>query len=96
VVQAHNKILICYPRSIGYPEGELEGAITRYDGMNWQTFTTADGLKSEIIVSIAGDGEGNVWFGTFFDGIMHYNGSIWDTFDLPPKNSYTMAYSLRV
>lgn len=53
---------------------------TRYDGSNWQTFTTEDGLADNYVVAISQDNQGNMWFGTWADGVSRYDGKNWLTF----------------
>ena len=45
----------------------------------WRTFTTADGLAFNQVVSIFEDQDGNLWFGTV-GGLSRYNGASWKTF----------------
>jgi streptogramin lyase len=42
--------------------GTSEG-ISRFDGTNWTTYTTDDGLTDDYVSSIAIDSEGIIWFG---------------------------------
>jgi ligand-binding sensor domain-containing protein len=53
--------------------------ISRYDGKNWRTYTTNDGLASNNIWVITQDNQDNLWFGTN-DGVSCYDGSRWRTF----------------
>ncbi len=43
--------------------GTWEG-VSRYDGEQFVTFTTEDGLAHNRVYCILQDGEGNLWFGT--------------------------------
>jgi hypothetical protein len=54
--------------------------VSRYDGVNWTTFTTADGLADDAVWAITEDGKGNLWFGTFGGGVSHYDGVAWTTY----------------
>ena len=38
--------------------------LSRYDGQNWTTYTTADGLVSDTVLSLAEDRQGQLWIGT--------------------------------
>ena len=63
------------------------GAVT-----GWQTFTEADGLADDYVLSIAEDDEGNIWFGTN-NGVSRFDGENWETFksdnsDLPDNVVY--------
>ena len=50
------------------------GAVTRYDGEDSVTFTTADGLASNSVNCILADRKGNLWFGTD-GGVTRYDRS---------------------
>ena len=47
--------------------------VTRFDGTNWTTYTTSDGLADNIIRSIFADKQGNMWFGTITSGVSKFN-----------------------
>ncbi len=40
------------------------GGLVRYDGREFTTFTTADGLSFGTVISLAEDGRGSLWIGT--------------------------------
>ena len=48
-----------------YWDGEkrIGGGISKFNGTNWTTYDTLDGLASNDVRSIAIDAEGNKWFG---------------------------------
>jgi ligand-binding sensor domain-containing protein len=46
---------------------------------NWTSFTTADGLIDNFILAIAGDADGNIWFGTK-GGVSRLSNSTWTSF----------------
>ncbi len=50
-----------------------------YDGRAWKTFTSADGLASDVVYSIAEDRQGNLWFGTDM-GVSRYDGLAWRSY----------------
>jgi hypothetical protein len=54
--------------------------VIRYDGSNWQTFTTENGLVDNYVIAICQDNQGNMWFGTWADGVSRYDGKEWRTF----------------
>jgi ligand-binding sensor domain-containing protein len=56
--------------------------VSRYDGRNWQIFTTKDGLPGNDVYAIYGDNQGNVWFGAFGGngGATRFDGTHWQTF----------------
>lgn len=49
--------------------GFNEGGVSRFDGMVWTSFTTADGLAPGTVSMIGEDPDGPQWFGTFGNGI---------------------------
>ena len=44
--------------------GTDKGGVYRYDGRDWTTYTTEDGLPSNAVESLLEDREGHMWFGT--------------------------------
>jgi serine/threonine protein kinase/ligand-binding sensor domain-containing protein len=80
-----------FPRPVvflEYEEGGLivgltdEGGLLFFDGSEWQRFTTADGLPSNSINSLALDADGNLWVITDQRGGI---GAIGDEFTPIPK-----------
>ncbi len=59
--------------------GDIGGGVSRYDGVDWQTFTTEDGLASNTVGAIFQSRDGVMWFGTL-GGVSRYDGSLWQTF----------------
>ncbi|MFA9566463.1 MAG: two-component regulator propeller domain-containing protein, partial [Acidimicrobiales bacterium] len=62
--------------------------VLAYDGDEWARFTTADGLPSDGISSVAVAPNGDVWVGTADDfqgdpsgGVARFDGGAWTTFD---------------
>jgi ligand-binding sensor domain-containing protein len=64
--------------------GTYEGGVSRYDPKSgaWTTFTTKDGLASDIVQAIVVDREGALWFGTSGGGVSRYDpkSGAWKTF----------------
>jgi len=54
--------------------------VSKFDGTNWTTYATANGLVSNKVYSIAIDGEGNKWFGTDA-GVSKFDGINWTTYN---------------
>ena len=56
--------------------------LSRFDGTNWATYTTDDGLADNSINSIAIDSEGNKWFFYGYDGkgVSKFDGTNWTTY----------------
>jgi len=59
--------------------GTSEG-ISRFDGTDWTTYTTDDGLVCNFVNSIAIDSDGNIWFGTNH-GVSSLDGVNWTVYD---------------
>jgi len=62
------------------------GGVTRYDGVNFTTFTTKDGLAHNQVGPILQDKDGYIWFGTGSvltrggRGVSRYDGTTFTTF----------------
>ena len=50
----------------------LDGAVKRYDGYVWTTYTEADGLSPANVRTIGQSKDGVMWFGTT-DGVVRFN-----------------------
>ena len=50
------------------------GGVSRFDGDEFRTFTTRDGLCSDLVYSMLCDRQGRLWFGTFDRGVCWYDG----------------------
>jgi ligand-binding sensor domain-containing protein/signal transduction histidine kinase len=46
-----------------------QGGLGKWDGHDWKTFSTSDGLSANIVRAIADDAEGNLWIGTERGGL---------------------------
>jgi len=55
------------------------GGVSRYDGENFVTYTTRDGLADNHVWAIAEDREGNLWFATK-NGVSCYDGQHFQTY----------------
>ncbi len=55
--------------------GTTNQGVYRYDGKSFTNFTTKDGLRSNVIFSVAEDKNGDIWFGTDA-GVSRYDGKI--------------------
>ena len=53
--------------------------VVRYDGSQWTTFDTSDGLGHNEVRAIVVDQAGTRWFATL-GGVTRYDGSTWKTF----------------
>jgi ligand-binding sensor domain-containing protein len=74
--------------------GTWGGGVSHFDGNTWTNYTTADGLASNIVYSIAQDPNGTLWFGTS-NGLSRYDGQSWINYDthtgLLENNVYAIA-----
>ena len=59
--------------------GTLSGGVSRFSGGRFTTFTTADGLASNTISSIAEGPDGTMWFGTP-NGVSAFAHGRWQSF----------------
>ncbi len=55
------------------------GGASRFDGMEWTTYTTADGLADNHVEAIAVAPDGALWFGTG-GGVSRFDGTTWTTY----------------
>ena len=56
--------------------------------MNFDNFTTSDGLSSNLVYSLAEDSLGHVWVGTDF-GLNCFDGTVFKSY---PKKQYPQLY----
>ena len=63
-----------------YPHG-----LCRYDGQDFTSYTTQDGLPSHQVVSILEDRQGYLWFGTQGGGLCRYDPERCVSFPLPAR-----------
>ena len=74
--------------------GTWGGGVSVYDGEQWRSYTTQDGLAGNIVYSMARDDNGVFWFGTN-RGLTRYDGTSWHTYDhgngLLEDNVYAIA-----
>ncbi len=60
---------------------------------NWTVFTTADGLINDEILSIAGDSDGNIWFGTK-GGVSKLSNSVWTSYSTTDGLAGSTVYAI--
>jgi len=56
--------------------GTWGGGVSRFDGKQWVSYTTRDGLSGNIVYSIVRDNNGVFWFGTD-NGLSRFDGKTW-------------------
>ncbi len=59
-----NEVCKVYESSKGYIWACCKGGVTKFDGINLQTFTEKDGLPAQSVLAACEDNNGNMWFGT--------------------------------
>jgi ligand-binding sensor domain-containing protein len=57
-----------------------EIGVYRYNGQSWTHFTTADGLVDNKICAITIGPDGNVWFGSYDQGVSRFDGTAWTSY----------------
>lgn len=75
--------------------GTWGGGVSRFDGKQWQNFTTEEGLAGNIVYAVAIDPhDGALWFGTNH-GVSRFDGEDWMTLTtqdgLADDNVYAIA-----
>jgi len=69
-----------------------------YEEDQWTLFTKAGGLSSNQIMSLEADSRGNLWVGSWDNGLMKYDGNNWTFYDeqdgLPDFTIYTIEEDL--
>lgn len=72
----------------------VDGALARYDGVSWTSFTTANApLPSGELHALAADAQGYVWVGTF--GLLRTDGVSWfDHSASLPANAWVYALAM--
>jgi ligand-binding sensor domain-containing protein len=73
--------LLDFEDSVGAPRGVARSAPVGADNAveGWQTFTEADGLANDFVLTIAEDVEGSIWLGTV-DGVSRFDEENWQAF----------------
>ena len=59
--------------------GRFDKGVSRFDGQTWTTYTTHDGLASNLVEGIAATPDGALWFGTL-GGVSRFDGQTWTTY----------------
>jgi ligand-binding sensor domain-containing protein len=58
------------------------GGLAKFDGVNWTVYNTSNsGLPLTMLSSIAIDGEGNKWIGTYGGGLAKFDGVNWTVYN---------------
>lgn len=62
--------------------GHLQKGASHYDGTSWLHYGNLIGFRSDNILDVCEDLEGNMWFASY-SGITKFNGASWQTFEFP-------------
>jgi signal transduction histidine kinase/streptogramin lyase len=60
--------------------GTIGGGVSRFDGKNFQNYSTKDGLADNVVRAISEDSNGNIWFGTVSSGTSRFDGKKFTTY----------------
>ena len=55
---------------------------SKFDGIDWITFNSSNGLNNNQVYSIDEDSFGNIWVGTH-SGVSFYDGNSWLSYGYP-------------
>ena len=69
-----NAIRSIFQDSRGYLWIGTDAGVSKWDGENFYTYNTLDGLAGNKVWCIDEDEDGNLWFACFGAGISHFNG----------------------
>ena len=58
-----------------------DGGLSNFDGTNWVTYTSVDGLVNDTVRTIIQDTLNNIWVGTS-NGVGKYDGTSWTTYNM--------------
>jgi ligand-binding sensor domain-containing protein len=75
----------------GQPDG-----VFRYDGHQWQRFTSQDGLVEDEVRVIDIGPDGSIWFGSYDQGVSRFDGQTWSTYQTGESLLTNRALSLFV
>ena len=56
------------------------GGVSKFNDTNWTNYDTSKGLAGIFVSSIAFDGQGNKWFGTYGGGVSKFDGTTWTSY----------------
>jgi hypothetical protein len=74
------------------------GGVSEFDGTNWITYTTADGLSNNNVNAVAIDLQGNKWFGFGFSGggVSKFDGTNWTSYTTADGLGSNSVYSIYI
>jgi len=65
----------------------MGGGLSHFDGSTWSTYTSDNGLSSDLVDSMAVAPDGSVWFG-ISGGFTKYDGRVWTNYVHPGDLNY--------
>lgn len=76
-----NRIVSIVEAASGYLWFGTDGyGIVGFDGENFSTYTTTEGLAGNTVHELMVDSKGNLWIGTYFGGVSKYDGENFTNF----------------
>ena len=79
-----NEVYCAYQDNDGFMWFATDHGIVKYNGYNFKTYTTADGLTDNTILEIKGDDDNRIWVLTLSGGMCYFDGK---KFEPHPNNS---------
>ncbi|HAS41970.1 MAG TPA: hypothetical protein DCS93_15925 [Microscillaceae bacterium] len=90
-----NFINVIFKDSKGYLWlGTSRRGVCRFDGVNFEVFTTLDGLVHDGVKVIFEDSKGNIWFGTYGGGVSCYDGNQFKNYTTKDGLARNYIYSI--
>lgn len=77
-----NAVRVVMKDSKGFIWIGTDGGLCKYDGKNFDVYTTSNGLSGNKIWAIEEDKNGLIWIGTYDNGISTYNGKHYKPYKL--------------
>jgi ligand-binding sensor domain-containing protein len=60
---------------------KTENAVDPLKVKLWETYTTSDGLADNSVWSLFEDKDGNIWIGTYYNGVSKFDGNSWTNYN---------------
>lgn len=60
--------------------------VSRFDGKNWHTYNSYEGLVYDNVTSIVIDSQGNKWFVTSKKGVSKFDDRLWTSYTTGSSN----------
>ncbi|HET7152315.1 MAG TPA: two-component regulator propeller domain-containing protein, partial [Candidatus Kapabacteria bacterium] len=69
-----------------------DGGLSKFNGANWVTYTSADGLVHDDVQAVAFDSAGNAWIGTY-NGVSQFDGTNWTSYQYSDTTSNSLIHN---